>query len=913
MKSYLYRLAQAFTAGMTPEQLARETFVFPNRRAGLFFRKYLGKCAKKPLFAPEILTINQAFYELSDLRLADQMELLLRLWRISGQEKFEEFLAWGKIMASDFSEIDNHLVDARAVLTHVNDLKSLDSLDYLDEQQREAIRQFWGLSETTIKRSTHNIWEKLYPFYTRLNEELMAEGKAYDGMLHREVMEHWEEIPDDRLREHYTFIGFNALTRSERAMMLRLQEMGRADFYFDYEDMRVQDPENKASFFKEENSVFRSRFTLPKKEGKEAKIHLCAVPDDMLQAEQVAQILRTMPMNDATRTCVVLPDEHLLLPILDRLPEEVEHVNVTMGYPLSATPAYALLHHLQLLQRNARKEQRLFHHKDVMTLMSHPMLADCAAWPAWRDRMATERLLFVSQEQMAAMEDARVTAIFRVVQTGEEALAYVNEVLYLMMTAHADSGLFQLYEATNRLQALLTIRPDASQLTVDTVFLMLRMLTEEQSIPYAGEPLEGLQVMGVLETRALDFDRLIITNCNDDLYPGHPRMVSYIPQIIRKAFGMPLPERQDAIFAYNFYRMISYAEEVYCITNSQVDDKHSADPSRFIHQLRMQYEVEMDESSILPQAHIFQYEDVQAEKTEEVMDALRHMKLSPSALNRYLDCPLSYYFRDVKRLYEKDTLEDDLQASEFGDLFHNMMQTLYSPFVGKTISVEQIRSMKVDLKAKMQEAECLYIVHENALIMHVLHSYLSRMLEEDAHHAPLTILGLEEEFTYMLPISEEKTGVRAVKLMGKIDRIDRLADGTIRLIDYKTGGSFDRSVKTIADLFKQPATKSGKRPSYILQTLLYCLLYEPKMEQMGGKMMTPHLFAIREFRDNEVAKTGLRLNGRELVWDAEIKKELVSELQRTVEEMLDEKTPFTVRRTASSHCEYCPFSMLCVQ
>lgn len=913
MKSYLYRLAQAFTANMTPEQLARETFVFPNRRAGLFFRKYLGQCAQQALFAPDILTINQAFYELSDLKVTDQMELLLRLWRISGQEKFEDFLAWGKMMASDFSEIDNHLVDARAVLTHVNDLKSLDGLDYLDEQQKEAIRQFWGLSDTSVKRSTHNIWEKLYPFYTRLQEELRAEGKAYDGMLHREVIAHWEEIPADRLRAHYTFIGFNALTRSEREMMLRLQDMGKADFYFDYEDMRVQDTDNKASMFKEENSIFRSRFALPPKEGKETVIHLRAVPDDMLQAEQVAQILRTMPMDDATRTCVVLPDEHLLLPILDRMPEEVKRVNVTMGYPLSATPAYALLHHLQLLQRNVRKEKQLFHHKDVMTLMSHPLLADCVAWPEWRDRMAKERLLFVSQEQMGALDDERVSAIFRVVQTGEDALAYMSEVFYLLAKAHEDSALYQLYEASNRLQSLMHLRAEHAQMTPDTVFLMLRMLTEEQSIPYAGEPLKGLQVMGVLETRALDFDRLIITNCNDDLYPGHPRMVSYIPQVIRRAFGMPLPERQDAIFAYNFYRMISYADEVYCITNSQVDDKHSADPSRFIHQLRMQYQVDMDESSVLPQAHIFQYEDVQVKKTEEIMNKLRGLLLSPSTLNRYLNCPLAYYFQQVEGLREKDTLEDDLQATEFGDLFHNMMETLYRPFVGKTLSAEQIRSLREDLKAKMQQAECLKIVHENALIMHVLHRYLSRMLEEDVHHAPLTILGLEECFTYSLPLPKETAGVHEVKLFGKIDRIDRLEDGTIRLIDYKTGGSFDRSVKTIKALFQQPATKTGKRPGYVLQTLLYCLFYEQEVSKKNGKRLMPHLFAIREFKDKQVAKTALYLNGQELIWNEQIKSELIQELQNVVMEMLDVNTPFTVLRTASSHCEYCPFSMLCVQ
>ena len=363
MRSKLHSIAQTFVREVG-DDLHRYTFVFPNHRAGLFFHKYLSQYITRPILAPRVMTINECFAELSDLQVTDQLTLLLRLYSQYQQmypnaESLDHFIYWGKMMITDFSEIDNHLVQhVEALFSYIKDLHDIEErFSYLTDNQREALSKFWReFQESDYQHPNGELhqrflhtWDLLYPLYTALRCSLMQDGLAYEGMLHREVLANWDKIPIGRFREQYVFIGFNALTTSERELMLRLQDMEKADFYFDYDSPYLRDPQNKASLFMEENlRLFHSRYSTPNTlhpipDTKTPHLHLISVPSTVGEVHEVHRILSEIILDDCqdlTRTAVVLPDEQLLIPLLNAFPESVGKINVTMGYPLRATSLY---------------------------------------------------------------------------------------------------------------------------------------------------------------------------------------------------------------------------------------------------------------------------------------------------------------------------------------------------------------------------------------------------------------------------------------------------------------------------------------------------------------------------------------------------------------------------------------------
>ena len=554
MRSKLHAIAQTFVTQVGSD-LPRYTCVFPNHRAGLFFRKYLSQYVDKPMFAPHVMSINECFSELSDLQVADQLTLLLRLYseyqRLKpNAETLDQFIYWGKMMLADFSEIDNHLVPhVEALFASIHDLHAIEErFQYLTDNQRKALARFWKEFQDSDKHHPNvemhkrflHTWDLLHPLYSALRENLLCDGLAYEGMLHREVLERWQSIPQESFREQYVFLGFNALTASERELMLRLQEMGKADFYFDYDSPYLRDPQNKASLFMEENlRLFHSRFPIsntqyPIANNEVCDITLVSVPSTVGEVHEVNRILSEIiptDSHDLTRTAVVLPDEQLLIPLLNVFPKSVSKINVTMGYPLRATSLYMPV-----------------------------------AYP---------------EQYLIPMPD-----------TADAFIVQMREYLLSLRNDDNAEGVYQLIKVLDRLQTALVAYPYIA-FTVADVQQLLKMLTLETTIPYVGEPLDGLQVMGVLETRALDFDNVIITGFNDDLYPGRTSNNSYVPYTLRCGFDLPTPDRQNAIFAYNFYRMLSYAKRVWFITNSTADEQHSGEVSRYFYQLKWQYGVDV--------------------------------------------------------------------------------------------------------------------------------------------------------------------------------------------------------------------------------------------------------------------------------------------------------------------------------
>lgn len=895
MQSKLQSIAQTIVreAG---DNLQSYTFVFPNHRAGLFFRKYISQYIQKPIFAPRIITINECFASLTDLLVVDQLTLLLRLYRIyshelrtreeelehrTNAEPLETFIHWGKMMLADFSEVDNHLIkDVKSLYALVEDMHDIDShFANLSDKQIAAIKRFWGEFHLSINKNNNSTmhtkfvrtWQLLYPLYIGLQENLLQDNLAYEGLLHRHVIEHWEEIPLDKFNEQYVFIGFNATTESERQLMLRLQEMGRADFYFDYDDELLRDKHNAASMFMQDNlRAFPSRYEIPATtKHTDQQIKLISVSSSTSQTHQVHEILSQIKgeVTDWTRTAVVLPNEELLIPLIHTIPSDIDKINVTMGYPLRATSTYMLI---------AYPEQYI-----------SPMTHDSGEFI---------QCMRTHLEQLSNPDN--------------------SESIYLLL------------KALDRIEEAIHIYSDIS-FTAQAVQQLLKILTMEMTIPYTGEPLEGLQIMGVLETRALDFDNIIITDFNDDIYPGCARGNSFIPYTLRRGFDLPTVERQDAIFAYNFYRMLSHAKNIWFIANTHADEQHSGELSRYYYQLIWQYQLPVQRITVTEKLQSAFSENLPITKTAEVQRLLSKYYtstpekgfLSASALAEYLHCQKAFYYKHLERIKDKDT-DDSVSISDrtLGIVLHSIMQHLYTPLEGKLVQSSDIQLLMNNINSEQywKSLSALTDLQGDELAERVVRSCVTNTLYYDYEQVPFEYITSEKVVnrTIHLPAINQDIAFR-----GTIDRIDIKGDH-MRVIDYKTG-SVKLDYTTMSEVFGRDIQTDSEETSvrkkgnkYILQTLLYCWMLEndPCAQQEQAKHgnmleLAPHLFPTRQLHD-VTTNTCLHDKNSSKLYSGPIPQEFIEELTCLLDEMFNPAIPFSPTED-KANCKDCYLAQIC--
>jgi hypothetical protein len=889
MNSYLQNIAQVF-AQQVGTELSKYTFVFPNHRAGLFFRKHLGKAINQPIFAPKIITINECFASLSDLRVTDQLTLLLRLYKIYSQQRnnaepLEQFIHWGKMMLADFSEIDNHLIqDVKSLYALVEDIHDIDvHFSALSPKQINAIKNFWGEfhqssannQDSHMHKQFIRTWQLLYPLYTGLQESLLEDQLAYEGLLHRQVIAHWEEIPIERFSQQYVFIGFNATTESEHRLMLELQKMNRADFYFDYQDQILQDPQNAASRFMAGNQlVFRSRYKLPEaptnNQLQDKDITLVTVSSSVSQTHQIHEILSTFKesITDWTRTAVVLPNEELLIPLLHTIPDGIDKVNVTMGYPLRATSSFMLI---------AYPEQYII-----------PMPQD-----------------------------------------GHEFIQRIRKELQAMRNNTNSESIYQMLKIVDLLEQAMYSNTDI-QFAVEAIQQLLKMLTMEMTIPYTGEPLEGLQIMGVLETRALEFDNIIIADFNDDIYPGRSRNNSFIPYTLRRGFDLPTIERQDAIFAYNFYRMLTHAKNIWFIANTHADEQRSGELSRYYYQLLWQYQVPIKHIIINDKLLSNIPQRLPISKTQDTLDILskyfttspQKRSLSATALGEYLRCQKSFYYKYVENIHDKEEDESvSISNKTFGEVYHEIMQYLYTPLEGKIVLEADIEALKRDVYNDQywSNLEPLTKLQGDELAEKVIRNCVYTTLEHDLNLVPFEYYKSELGTLRTLEIPSLK---EELSFFGKIDRID-VKNDCMRIIDYKTG-SATLDFTSMSEIFGRSKNTEDEELSirnegnrYILQTLLYCWLLEgdKRIQVLQEKHanalgVSPGIYSVRQLND-ESKPTYLHKKGEEVLYTRDIADEFINQLTELIEEIYNPDLPFYPTQDMRK-CEGCYLSEICL-
>ncbi|WP_301043030.1 PD-(D/E)XK nuclease family protein [Parabacteroides goldsteinii] len=957
MTPFLQQIASLFYQQYGAE-VSRLAFVFPNRRTGLFFQKYLSEVADKPLFSPTILTINDLFVQLSGKQTADTINMLNMLYDIyvrhSGStETFDEFLYWGEMLLNDFDDVDKYMADARMLFTNVTDLREIENdFSFLDAEQIAAIRTFWSSfypkGDSPNQEEFLAVWKILYTLYNDLRDALAAEGRGYEGMIFREVVEQMEQnnccdLPYTKV----VFVGLNALSVAEERFLIQLQKRGIADFYWDYASDKVTDPNNKASYFVERNlKNFPSQYPLPAEEKVDTEIEVIGIPSGIGQAKQVYTLLNELCKEDemspeeALRTAIILPDEHLLIPVLNAIPEQIRRINVTMGYPLAGTPVASLMEYILALQKNVRyvDRQPVFYFRDVLPILNHRYISSTCPEivNALVKDIAENNRIYISAADLGKTDLLSVLFLpVTDVNTFSDYLINVlqelNKVMHALSSGEEEEDatqrtndleqefIFHYFTTVNRMKEIMQ---DAGiEMKIDTYFRLLKRVTDTITIPFRGEPLSGLQIMGVLETRALDFDRLIILSMNEGIFPLRKAANSFIPYNLRRGFGLPTYEHQDSVWAYHFYRLIYRANHVSLLYDTRSNGLQTGEVSRFVHQLHYHYEVPLQNKLVVYNVSSAKTPALQVKKTDEVMQRLNafhkggNRAISASAVNTYLDCPLKFYFSVVEGIQEEEEVSETIESNVFGSILHKVMEELYMPLCGKIVTADLLKAIKKDTPVLTGAiarafAEIFFmsdvvrpLTGQNFLIGEMIRKYVEKILERDSKLTPFRYIESERKINRLFTLGDNRT---EIQLKGFIDRIDEVRDA-VRIIDYKSGSgtSVFTSVESLFD------KEDKDRAKAVMQVFMYSWMLGAAP---AGKTIQPGIYYMRTlFSDSFDASVSRRIERTktEPVTDFSAYSEAFEgELRRCLDEIFGRETPFT-QTTTEKACAWCPFKDIC--
>jgi len=951
MQTFLEKLSQYHLENHLTE-INDFCFVFPSRRAGLFFSKELSSRIEKPTWSPEIMTINEFFGTLNPTPVSDTITLLFKL-HIVYQEvmrsniTIDEFLPMGEMFLNDFNDIDNYLADADQVFSNLAATKAMeDDFSHLSKDQVDAIRTFWSSFDperiSEQQESFLSVWDKLAELYKTFKSQLSSEGLAYQGMISRSVA---EKVRNERAMivpyKKVIFAGFNALNNCEKKVFNQLYIQNKATLFWDYPQWIV--PEKTPSFIgiKNEHEAYRflhynlNQFPSPKDWedpfNKEfPKITIASASNELVQTTIAHQFLNKIELGNSKdeKTGLILADEKQLLPVLHSIPEKFKSINITLGYPLKNTPAFALVDSLLAMQKSTRRTKEgktWFYHREVMALLRHQymnvVLGDTGAQLI--QRLIKTKQIFILKEEFK--EDALLSTIFTKVDTTSELAEYLNKILILVYDRLSTDGstkveqefIYFLFTAIKRLSDILA---ELTQVpSPETWQSLFRKLAMQQSVPFKGEPLSGLQIMGILETRSIDFENLVIVGLTEGTFPKTSPPVSFIPYNLRKGFDLPTIDNQDSIFAYYFYRLIHRAKNVRLIYTTNQALTEESEMSRFLQQLYYEYPGEVVMETIAQKVNVPRIPKLKATKNEEVMKVLDQWitpdgrNLSPSALSIYLTCPLKFYYQYVLGIKEPDEIIEDLDPRTFGNLFHKIVEFLYNPFIGKEVSKSDISALlakKEEIKIAMQKIfnETLLsdssarsafndLQGKNSLVFEVIFNYIIQFLKQEEKRAPFKLLALEEKVAGNFHLKNGKT----VNLGGTIDRTEK-KEGSLRIIDYKTG-STERKFSETEQLFSQK-DHDGKKA--IFQTLLYALI---KSETTECSTILPEVISVRELHSKNYS-TEIYWN-KDLLTLNSIVESFKESLENTLTDLFNPEIPFTQTENKKS-CEYCNFKKHCL-
>jgi len=938
-------------------------FVFPNRRSGAFFLHHLRRIAGKPLIAPDVMTMSELVQSWSVLAEATPFEQLLTLFSLHRREcddTFDRFRFWGEMILNDFENVDSSLVNPKKLFENVAALKEI-STNYLTEEQRNIIARYWPVemhprtisdrfwNHTPANDNVFNRkWNELLKLYEGLHRELRSRGMATKGMFLRDAVNRLSTDGTHILRHRrHIFVGFAYLTPAELKIIHLLSKMDVADFYWKNNSPALRMSGNKAgAWIRQYSSKFPSRYTLEEDEITTwPRIKVIGVPSKTGQTAILSELLveegsrRTdSELENAIDTAIVLPDESLLIPAIGAIPECYRTLNVTMGIPMRSTSVAALVSQLGLMHSKASKRngQTLFYNEHVKTVLTNPLVNKLS--PEGCEKILTAIVrdrLFLIPPEVFIRESPELAFLFspESIFSFKSLKSYILE-LCTKLSERTDTNspeamvIASLIENVGQLESAVSYH-DVEMLGT-TAFRLLERSLSALTIPFEGKPLKGLQIMGALETRALDFDNLYILSMNEGIYPRKNVRRSFIPDSIRCAYGMNTSSHDDAVMAYNFYSMIARAENVTILYDARTGGTNAGELSRYVAQLLYLSGTPVDHRMATFSPALFTPDGISIEKDESIMESLAAYKregdgskyFSASALKDYIECPLRFYLKHIEGLNMEETNTEFIDASTYGTVVHSVAENLYKQNFGHRVitadALDNIISHPGQIDTLITEAmnETFYgrgktadrLPPEGRLIGKVIRELIIEMLRNEKQFTPMVFVEGERNRTTRLMLPSGLT----VNLKAFIDRVDKIrcnhdgSGGRLRCVDYKTG-SEDLSFQSVETLFD---ATSGHYPKAIFQLMLYCNIYAGMENNTDA--IQPFIYAFKTIAVSglQPVKFGSRAKGSELVDYRPLNSEFLTCLDRMLREMFDINTPFRQAPT-DKVCIFCSFKGIC--
>lgn len=962
MVYFLERIARHLFES-TGGNIGRHCLVFPSRRAGLYFLKYYSALLEKPAWAPVTMTSNEFFGSFSTLTVADTEILLFELYRIylslnKGGEGFDEFYFWGDMLLNDFDDVDKYLADARTVFRNVEDFKNIDEkFGDIDPEKAEIIKQFWRNFEpekqSPQKDGFRAVWSILEELYSGFRSLLRSKGLAYEGMIMRDVAGLFGSGKMQDLKwEKVHFIGFNALNNCELTLMSVLQEQGKACFYWDYDSSYVRDGNtNSAGHFMNKNlRVFRNDMpedwnydTLLPAPGCAESRKVIATASDIVQVKLIPELLGALPdvpAEDAHHTAVILADENLIVPLLTSLPGNIGDINITMGYPLKMTGVYSLVKHLFNLQRNASTEggEVLFNRQEVIDILRHPLISEVSGG---EEKNMTAGIMSGNLFRISSgflCKTVLTKALFKKAASPDEFSGYLTGILELVSSGGPRDEMEDpdsLMQRKLRNEFIHTVLKTLRRLDRlagsgdvsfrnETYIRILDKILRNQSVPFSGEPLSGIQIMGFLETRVLDFKNIIMLSVNEGNLPSVSTGSSFIPYSIRSAFGLPVINHQESLYAYHFFRLLHRAENVTFVYNSDSSGMRTGEMSRFLTQMKFARMMNSEIINLNFDIRAGSPENPPVEKTVSHRERLLKLYsgdqaisiLSPTAINTWLGCRMRYYYRYVCGLKEPDIVSPEIDHAIFGQILHNVMKDIYKVSPGKVVTADYIDTISGNqaylaglIDNSVESVYGLDMMRpesgNDVIIKDILLNYLRRILAADREIAPFSMVGTEKEYRFRIKVECEGQ-VLSIRTGGSIDRIDRTR-GRLRIVDYKTG-EVAMKIASLDDLF---ADDRKKEYDAWLQTLIYC---EAWLSNNPAEPIRPAIYRIKTLNQANTEDTLKIGDDRKNEWMLEdyrdVREAFMAGITGIVASIFSSDEPFRMTKSVF-RCSYCPYRGLC--
>lgn len=939
------------------DNFSRICLVFPSRRAGLFFKQYVSRIIEKPIWLPDIYALEDFVVYKSGLKLSDPLDLIARLYKVykslekDKAQPFSEFISWGNMLLGDFDEIDQYIADGEKVFQFLDEIKAM---------------KHWnpdGKPLTPFEQDYLRFYNSLAPCYTQFRKELIVNGEGYFGLTFDILLKNIQNISFSEW-DSIVFAGFNALTAAEEHLLKYLTEAGKAEIYWDADDYYLTDPRQEAGHFLREyiaRNTFGPLNWLGNSLSTEAKaISVIGVPGNVGQAKLAGELIQELIRKKGTSDgiALVLVDEGLLLPVLNSIPSETGDFNVTMGFPLKQTPVFSLINIVLSMFANAQRFAQpipgaqpgsdlflRFYHKDIQRFLTHPFIVSAQEInKAYPDKKETQisKSFYTSVDllQLLTIINRPLAVVFApylnnkpiesgdVIELVRNIISFLRDTFSPVENAEIDSKgqihpieleyLFHAAVLCSKLDVILkdpVLKPD-----LETVQSLVNNLIAGMRLPFYGEPLNGLQVMGMLETRLLDFSDIIMISVNEGLLPRGKHQTTFIPDEVRTQFGMQRYNERTAVFAYHFYRLMQRVENAWLIYNTEGDELGGGEKSRFISQMLYEMptvnpKINISEQTLSVVPGNTNAGEISIEKSPEVILRLRQIAergLSPTALAMYMKCKLQFYFSQVLRISEPDQVSETIDAAMLGEIVHDALHKTYearkneiiTPTVLLTMMTDAIRQVHVAFAEKFDTDELSS--GKNLLIVKVAENMVKRFLLAekkylDQNGGKIEIVMLEENLESVIQIADPVSGeVFNVKIHGKADRIDRVG-GVTRIIDYKTGKVENKELKL--DLITNFQDKD--EPGKLLQVLTYAIMYSDMQAVPPGQLISG-IISLRK-SSSYLIRTDIDKTD---ILDKQLLEAFKLELEAIIGSIFNTSEPF-IQTTNRDTCAICAFNTIC--